>query len=104
MNVYLDDERQTPEGWVRCYTPEEAIGLIQQGGVTCISLDNDLALCNDAFGRVREGYVVANWIETQVAVDPTFVPPEVRVHSANPVARRRMDLTIQSIQRLLARR
>lgn len=27
MRVYLDDERNTPEGWVRVYWPDEAIAL-----------------------------------------------------------------------------
>lgn len=42
MKVYLDDERQTPEGWHRFYWPEEAIELLKQGKVTEISLDHDL--------------------------------------------------------------
>ena len=42
MKVYLDDERSTPDGWVRVYWPEEAIELLKAGGVTEISLDHDL--------------------------------------------------------------
>ncbi|WP_336511202.1 cyclic-phosphate processing receiver domain-containing protein, partial [Vibrio anguillarum] len=42
MKVYLDDERDTPEGWVRSYWPEEVIELLKSGNVTEISLDHDL--------------------------------------------------------------
>ena len=42
MRIYLDDERTTPEGWVRTYWPDEVIALLEQGGVTHVSLDHDL--------------------------------------------------------------
>ncbi len=29
MKVYLDDERPTPDGWLRVYWPEEAITLLK---------------------------------------------------------------------------
>lgn len=48
MKVFLDDERRTPEGWVRVYWPDEAIALLQTGQVTEISLDHDLG--DDARG------------------------------------------------------
>ena len=28
MKVYLDDERKTPDGWVRVFWPDEAIELL----------------------------------------------------------------------------
>ena len=63
MKVYLDDERTTPDGWVRTYWPEEAIALLKTGAVTEISLDHDLG--DDARGT---GYSVLLWLEEQVAV------------------------------------
>jgi hypothetical protein len=42
MKVYLDDERTTPEGWLRVYWPDEAIELLKSGDVMEISLDHDL--------------------------------------------------------------
>lgn len=41
MKVFLDDERETPDGWVSVYWPQEAIELLIAGGVTGISLDHD---------------------------------------------------------------
>ncbi|KAF1696763.1 hypothetical protein CSC62_09325 [Pseudoxanthomonas jiangsuensis] len=94
MRVYLDDERPTPEGWVRVYWPEEAVSLLEGGQVTEISLDHDLG--DDRRGT---GYDVIAWIEEAVALRG-FNPPVIRVHSANPSARDRMEAGIAAIARL----
>lgn len=94
MRVYLDDERATPDGWTRVYWPDEAITLLDTGNVAEISLDHDLG--DDARGT---GYDVIAWIEEAV-VTRGFVPPVVRVHSANPSARVRMEAGIAAIERL----
>ena len=94
MRIYLDDERPTPEGWTRVYWPAEAISLLKSGEVTEISLDHDLG--DDVRGT---GYDVITWIEEAV-VTRAFVPPLIRVHSANPAARERMEAGIASISRL----
>ena len=98
MKVFLDDERDTPIGWVRVYWPNEAIALIDAGGVDEISLDHDLG--DDERGT---GYDVVLWIEEAVATRG-FVPPKVRVHSANSSARVKMDLGISNIERLVGAR
>ena len=74
MNVFLDDERPTPEGWVRVYWPDEAITLLQTGEVTEISLDHDLG--DDQRGT---GYDVILWIEEAVRLR-SFIPPRIHVH------------------------
>lgn len=94
MKVYLDDERETPAGWERVYWPDEAITLLQTGEVTEISLDHDLG--DDERGT---GYDVILWIERAVATSE-FVPPAIRVHSANSSARHKMELGVASIRRL----
>ncbi len=91
MKVYLDDERQTPDGWVRVYWPEEAIDLLKTGKVKEISLDHDLG--DDEHGT---GYDVVLWIEEAV-ITQGFTPPSMGVHSANPSARDKMELGIKSI-------
>ena len=97
MRVYLDDERTTPEGWLRVYWPDEAIALLRQGAVSEISLDRDLG--DDARGT---GYDVIAWIEEAVALDG-FRPPAIAVHSANPSARLCMEAGIAAIARSAAR-
>ena len=96
LRIYLDDERRTPEGWVRVYWPDEAIALLQQGGVSEISLDHDLG--DDARGT---GYDVIAWIEEAIVLHG-FRPPLIHVHSANPAARERMQAGIDAICRLAA--
>lgn len=94
MKVFLDDERQTPEGWVRVYWPDEAIALLRSGEVTHLSLDHDLG--DDTRGT---GYDVVLWIEQGVA-QHDFIPPAITVHSANTSARVKMEAGVKSIERL----
>jgi len=93
VRVFLDDERATPEGWVRVYWPDEAIALLETGTVTEISLDHDLG--DDARGT---GYDVVLWIEEAVALRG-FRPPVITVHSANASAREKMLAGVRSIER-----
>lgn len=94
MNVFLDDKRITPEGWVRAFWPEEVISLLKSGKVVELSLDHDLG--DDDHGT---GYTVLLWLEEQVAVNG-MRPPIIRVHSANSSARLKMEAAIESIARL----
>lgn len=94
LRVFLDDERATPEGWVRVYWPDEAIDLLETNAVAEISLDHDLG--NDERGT---GYDVVLWIEEAVALRG-FTPPKMNVHSANSSAREKMEAGIQAIHRL----
>lgn len=96
MKVFLDDERGTPAGWVRAHWPSEVIALLRAGGVEELSLDHDLG--DDRKGT---GYDVILWIEEAVALRG-FIPPRIRVHSANAAARVRMELGVASIERLAA--
>lgn len=98
MKVYLDDERPTPEGWVRVYWPNEAIALLKSGDVTEISLDHDLG--DDDRGT---GYDVVLWIEEQVALH-SFIPPPMKVHSANISARNKMENGIRAIEAMVRKR
>jgi Cyclic-phosphate processing Receiver domain len=94
VNVYLDDERETPEGWVRTYWPDEVIALLKEGNVKKVSLDHDLG--DDERGT---GYDVLLWIEEAVATRQ-FTPPQMQVHSANSSARQKMEMAISTIERL----
>lgn len=91
MKVFLDDERSTPDGWIRCYWPNEVIEHLKTNLVTDISLDHDLG--DDSRGT---GYDVLLWIEEQVVTN-NYIAPKMQVHSVNPAARVRMNAAIQSI-------
>lgn len=97
MKVYLDDERATPEGWVRAWWPDEVIALLETGQVSELSLDHDLG--DDQRGT---GYDVILWIEEAVALRG-FVPPHIHVHSANSAAVARMRAGVRAIEALVAR-
>ena len=92
MKVYLDDERIPSKGWVLVRWPDEAIDLLKTGKVEEISLDHDLG--DDERGT---GYDVVLWIEEQVFTN-NFVPPIIKVHSANTSARTKMELGIRNIE------
>jgi hypothetical protein len=96
MKLFLDDEREAPEGWVRVRWPEEAIKLLSTGQVTDLSLDHDLG--DDERGT---GYDVVLWIEEAVATEG-FVPPRIVVHSANAPARSKMESGAERIRRIVA--
>ena len=96
LKVYLDDERETPNGWRRVYWPDEAIELLETGQVKEISLDHDLG--DDERGT---GYDVVLWIEEAVATR-AFAPPTISVHSANSSAREKMERGIAAIEAIHA--
>lgn len=96
MKVFLDDERKTPDGWVRAYWPQEVIEYLKSGEVIEISLDHDLG--DDDRGT---GYDVILWIEEAVIVR-NFDPPSVKIHSANSSARHKMELGIRNIEKMHA--
>lgn len=95
MKVYLDDEREAPEGWVRVRWPEGAIELLKTGQVTDLSLDHDLG--DDERGT---GYDVVLWIEEAVATGG-LVTPRIAVHSANASARAKMEAGVERIRRFV---
>ena len=95
MRIWLDDQREAPEGWVRTRTARETIEVLKSGEVEVLSLDHDLGEDES----VGTGYDVLLWLEEQV-VTKGFKPPAIlRVHSANSAARPRMEQAIEQIKR-----
>lgn len=86
LKVYLDDERETPEGFHRTYTVEETIEFIKanNGHIHTISLDNDLG------SGYKEGREVLNWLEEQ-AFNGTILPIKyIIIHTGNSYAMQQM--------------
>lgn len=92
MNLYLDDERQTPPGFQRTYTAQETIEVLKTNQVKHLSLDHDLGDNNGT------GYDVLLWIEEQVIFN-NFNPPTICIHSANSGAWPKMIQAVQSINK-----
>ena len=94
MKIYLDDERQAPEGWILLKNPADVIDQLKTGNVLSLSLDHDLG--DDV--SIGTGYDVLSWIEEQVVLHG-FVPPIIDIHTANPSARIKMSLALDTIKR-----
>lgn len=94
LKIYLDDERMAPKGWVRTKNVTSTINLLKRGLVEALSLDHDL-------GTDKEnGYDVLLWIEEQVFTNPIFILPfDIRIHTANSSARKKMDMALKRIRK-----
>ena len=95
MNIYLDDERPCPAGWVAAKTAPEAIALLKHNTVGQISLDHDLGEGNG------NGNDVLLWIEEMVFTKG-YRAPTIFVHSANSSAAAKMKAGILVIEREMA--
>ena len=95
-NVYLDDCRNTPDGFqIRTYTYEETIEVMtkMEGYIGILSLDNDLG------EGLREGNEVMDWIEEQYYTRNYKLPDKIMVHSMNPIAKDKMERIIDRLYR-----
>lgn len=103
MKVFLDDVRETPDGWWRTYTVGQTIQMLEKGGIDEVSLDHDLGElgrgCNTSLGLTRDedGNDVLLWIENKVYTDPTYIPPLINIHSDNGSGREKMEASMKSI-------
>jgi hypothetical protein len=94
MKLWLDDIRLPPRGFVWVKTAEEAIAHLATGDVELCSLDHDL----DHSVSLLTGYDVLEWMERCVAEGIWYGPiPTILVHSANPPARKRMQMAALAI-------
>ena len=109
IDLYLDDMRPTPIGWIGVKTVEEAKRYLETGKVRRASLDHDLGACDRCNGRTAEqwleehdyksmphcehfgtGYTLVCWME-ETGHWPQEKPT---VHSANPAGAARMRQAI----------
>lgn len=97
MKVYLDDLRNTPQGWVRVYSAQELIELFETSGneIEEISLDHDLG------DGMQTGYDFMKWLESEVYEGRITKVPYMDFHTANPIGRQNMELVLRSIKNKL---
>lgn len=96
MKVFLDDERITPEGWVRVYSVAECIEALKTRQVKYLSLDNDLG----SEDPKTEGFNVLNWLEETIYEDTSFPIPEMTVHSSNAARALSMRMIIKKLEQI----
>lgn len=103
IKLWVDDERAAPVGWMGAKTAASAIMVLDWGTpVEEISLDHDLG--DTVYHPEQTGYTVLRHIEDRVAADPEYVPPSIKIHTANCGARPKMEAAVESINRFIARR
>lgn len=86
--------------WVWAKTAPEAIAILEADDVSEASLDHDLGE-NEGVGT---GYDVLRFIEERVVFDDTYEPPIIHINTSNLGARDKMELGLQGIANLIARR
>jgi hypothetical protein len=110
IDLWLDDMRPAPMGWLHVKTVEDAKLHLEAGRVRNLSLDHDLGACKDCLkGRSPEqwlhetnytqmpncdhfgtGYTLVCWME-ETGRWSREIP---RIHTANPVGRKNMAAAI----------
>lgn len=92
INLYLDDLRKCPKGYVLARTAEEALNIIREGNVSILTLDHDLG---EVDGKERmNGYdLVKVFCEEGLYVD------EIYLHTDNVVGRENMYQSLLAAQR-----
>lgn len=94
INVWLDDVREPPEGYVWIRSVEDVIKLLDvkilvPTGSRYVfkSLVKELSLDNNLGSGFDEGKCVVDWLEKRVSEDNGFCLPDIiYVHTGNPVA------------------
>ena len=76
--VYLDNDRPCPAGWIPAKSAEACIAILAQGNVDAISLDHDL-------GGKKTGEDVVAWM-----ISHKIWPKKISLHSTNPKGRAAM--------------
>jgi hypothetical protein len=105
MNLWLDDCRPAPEGWVKASTMAEAIELAEKNVIEAMSLDHDLGTspwCKDCMARAEADEGIEDPIECRCSCHKELAPTgydfvkwmcetgkwsttKPMVHSQNPV-------------------
>lgn len=83
MKIWVDDVRNAPEGYLRCHSTNETIRAIEKFGTPwLIDFDHDAGdYASDGGDFIR----IMDWMEMH------GISTDVRIHSMNPVGRRRME-------------
>lgn len=97
IGLWVDDERPLPDdlieaGWCKAPTFHEAVLKLELMEFQEVSLDHDLGCFYG--NREMTGYDILMWL-VERKLNGQFVPPIVRVHSANPVGMEKMLAVIK---------
>ena len=99
MRLFLDDVRNPPsdERTIVRNVRQAIFVLSTIPNIDTISLDHDLG------SNKSTGYDVLLWIEREVVKNPDFMCPLILIHTANPVARKKMWAAVEKIYQITER-
>lgn len=86
INIYLDDLRPAPDGFILVKNVLECIKLIKENKskINILSLDHDLG------ENQPTGYNLTLWLAGQYQDGFNYFPRKIFLHTANPVGRMNM--------------
>lgn len=94
INLYLDDLRDIPDGFMGARTVEEAISIMEKNSIHMLSLDHDLGIDENG-NLLPTGYDLVKYI-CENRIRPAN---KVYIHTDNVVGRNNMYQTLLEAQR-----
>lgn len=94
INLYLDDLRSIPVGFIGARTVEEALSIMEKNKIHMLSLDHDLGMDSDG-NLLKTGYDLVKYI-CESGVRPAN---KVYIHTDNVVGRENMYQTLLAAQK-----
>ncbi len=79
LNVFMDDQKKAPEGWVLVRDIPTVIRWLEKGLIHNLSLDHDMGGGTDALGKEING----EWLMKYIANRNIWPNGEINVHSEN---------------------
>lgn len=93
INLYVDDLRKCPEGFIIARTYNEAVSYLEMYSIDILSLDHDLG--EDIEGELLpSGYELVKYI-----CEHGYHANRIYIHTDNPVGRDNMYHTLLGAQR-----
>ena len=93
FKIWLDDEREAPNGFHRCHSVNEAIDIIENSGYTSFMLDLDHDL-GEYSGDGGDAISLIHYLLWNGYHENDFYTFKFRIHTANPVGMQNMKSDI----------
>lgn len=87
INLYVDDIRRCPDGFVVARNYDKAIQLLKTSAINILSLDHDLGI--DDNGVEKNGYDIVKYV-----CEHGISPKKIYIHTDNVVGRDNMYYTL----------
>lgn len=87
INLYIDDLRRCPDGFIVARNYNEAINIINNNQINILSLDHDLGI--DENGIEKNGYDIVKYL-----CENGINPKKIYIHTDNVVGRDNMYHTL----------